>query len=54
MAKVSPELQGIMPGLGRHKRHTTAEAERVLGWTPRSGAETVLDCARSLIEHRVV
>ena len=54
MAKVRPELQGIMPGLGRRNRHTTAKAERVLGWTPRPGAETVLDCARSLIEHRVV
>ena len=54
LAESSAELRGIMPGLGRKNRHTTAKAEAVLGWTPRPVAETVLDCARSLIEHDVV
>ena len=54
LAESSAELRGIMPGLGRKNRHTTAKAEAVLGWTPRPAAETVLDCARSLIEHDVI
>ena len=35
LAESSAELRGIMPGLGRKNRHTTAKAEAVLGWTPR-------------------
>ncbi len=51
LAMVKPELRGIMPGLGRKNRHSTAKAERVLGWTARPGVETVVECARSLIAH---
>jgi nucleoside-diphosphate-sugar epimerase len=51
LALVVPDLRAIMPGLGRRNRHTTTKAERVLGWHPRPAAETVLDCARSLIAH---
>ena len=46
-----PELQGVLPGLGRRNRHSTAKAEQRLGWRPRPGTEAVLDCARSLIDH---
>ncbi|MGW3630007.1 NAD-dependent epimerase/dehydratase family protein [Streptomyces sp. NPDC005122] len=49
-----PSLREITPALGRRNRHSTEKAWRVLGWQPRPARETVLDCARSLIEHRAV
>jgi nucleoside-diphosphate-sugar epimerase len=53
LAAVSPELASIAPGLGRRNRHTTAKAESVLGWRRRPAAETIVDCARSLLAHGV-
>ncbi|MCU1361743.1 MAG: epimerase, partial [Ilumatobacteraceae bacterium] len=50
MANRRPELRSIMPGLGRRNRHTTEKAERVLGWTRRPTSETIIDCARSMID----
>ncbi len=47
-------LRQIMPGLGRRSVHTTAKAQRLLGWRPRPAAEAVVDCARSLVDRRVV
>ncbi|PUB20277.1 nucleoside-diphosphate-sugar epimerase [Promicromonospora sp. AC04] len=47
-------LRSITVSLGRRNRHTTEKARRVLGWVPRPAAETVLGCARSLIEHGAV
>ncbi|MEU8944409.1 NAD-dependent epimerase/dehydratase family protein [Streptomyces sp. NPDC048489] len=49
-----PSLREITPALGRRNRHSTEKARRVLGWQPRPARETVLDCARSLIEHGAV
>jgi dihydroflavonol-4-reductase len=54
LARRRPELRGIVPGLGRRNRHTTAKAQRLLGWTPRPGGEAVVVCARSLIAHEAV
>ncbi|REH26218.1 hypothetical protein BCF44_13473 [Kutzneria buriramensis] len=34
--------------------HSTAKAERVLGWKSRPAAETVVACAQSLSAHNVV
>ncbi len=51
LALAVPDLRAIMPGLGRRNRHSTARAERVLGWRPRPADEVVLDCARSLLDH---
>lgn len=51
---LDPSLRGITPSLGRRNRHSTEKARRVLGWQPRPAAETVVDCARSLIEWRAV
>jgi dihydroflavonol-4-reductase len=47
-------LREIMPALGRRNRHTTAKAQRLLGWQPRPAADTVVACAESLIEHGIV
>ncbi|ALR11492.1 epimerase [Mycobacteroides saopaulense] len=54
LALVNPDLRSITPGLGRRNRHSTAKAERVLGWSARAGAETVTDCARDLLAHGLV
>jgi nucleoside-diphosphate-sugar epimerase len=51
VALFDPEMRSITPGLGRKNRHTTAKAQELLGWRPRPAAETVVDCARSLIEN---
>jgi nucleoside-diphosphate-sugar epimerase len=51
VALFDPEMRSITPGLGRKNRHTTAKAQELLGWRPRPGADTVADCARSLIEN---
>jgi nucleoside-diphosphate-sugar epimerase len=49
VALFDPGLRAITPGLGRKSRHTTAKAERLLGWKPRPAADTITDCARSLL-----
>jgi nucleoside-diphosphate-sugar epimerase len=53
MAIFKPELREITIGLGRKNRHTTRKAETLLGWKPRPAHETIIDCARSLIEWKV-
>ena len=45
-----PELRSITPSLGRRNRHSTAKAEKMLKWRARPATETVVDCARSLLE----
>ena len=54
LAASSAELRGILPGLGRRNRHTTAKAEAVLGWARRPAADAILDCGRSLITRGVI
>jgi nucleoside-diphosphate-sugar epimerase len=44
-----PVLRSVTPGLGRRHSFTSAKAQRVLGWSPRPVATTVVDCAESLI-----
>jgi nucleoside-diphosphate-sugar epimerase len=45
-----PSLRAITPALGRRNRHSAAKAGRLLGWQPRPARQTVLDCARSLLD----
>jgi dihydroflavonol-4-reductase len=47
-------LRAITVSLGRRNRHSTDKAKRLLGWQPRPAAETVVDCARSLIAWHVI
>jgi dihydroflavonol-4-reductase len=47
-------LRSITVSLGRRNQHTTEKARRMLGWTPRPAAETVLACANSLLERKVL
>jgi dihydroflavonol-4-reductase len=51
---LDPSLRSVVPGLGRRNRHSTAKARNLLGWQVRPAAETVLDCARSLLDHGLV
>jgi nucleoside-diphosphate-sugar epimerase len=44
------ELASVTPSLGRKQDYTTAKAQGLLGWKPRPMEDTVLDCARSLID----
>ena len=42
-------LASVTPRLGQQRVFSSAKAQKVLGWRPRSVEETVVDCARSLI-----
>jgi dihydroflavonol-4-reductase len=43
-------VKGILPELGKTKNATSAKAQRVLGWQPRSREESIVDTAESLIQ----
>jgi nucleoside-diphosphate-sugar epimerase len=47
-ARVAPDLQNILPLLGRKRVFTSAKAQRVLGFSARPTADTIIDCAGSL------
>jgi nucleoside-diphosphate-sugar epimerase len=53
-ALFDPSLRAITISLGRRNRHSTAKAQRVLGWTPRPAAEAVVGCAQSLLAQEAV
>ncbi len=42
-------LASVVPRLGQRRDFTSAKAQTMLGWRPRSVEDTVLDCARSLV-----
>lgn len=44
------QVRQIVPDLGRKVNGTSAKAQKLLGWTPRSREEAVLATARSMIE----
>jgi dihydroflavonol-4-reductase len=54
LARFDPALPAIMPGLGRKNRHSAEKARRVLDWQPRPAAETIVDCAESLISQHAI
>jgi nucleoside-diphosphate-sugar epimerase len=43
------DLGSVTGGLGRKHDFTSAKAQDLLGWRPRPMADTVVDCARSLV-----
>jgi len=49
-----PDLGSVAGGLGKKHDFTSAKAQKMLGWSPRSAEVTALDCARSLIAAGVV
>ena len=50
VAQVSPQLATLLPLLGRELQHSSAKAQRVLGWQPRPAAETIVDSARCILD----
>jgi len=48
MARFAPPLRNLIPMLGRTHVYTSEKAQRVLGFSPRPAAVTLLDCAQSL------
>lgn len=51
---INAEFRSVKSELGRVRISDASHAEKVLGWKTRPAEESILDCARSLIEHGVV
>jgi nucleoside-diphosphate-sugar epimerase len=49
-----PQLRSLVPMLNRKYSHTTAAAEKELGWTQHKPVQTVTDAARALIDFGIV
>jgi nucleoside-diphosphate-sugar epimerase len=49
-----PSVRQRVPRLGDVKNCSNEKAKSVLGWTPRSIAEIILDTVDSLVEHNIV
>ncbi len=54
LARFDSNMASVLPSLGRRHAYSSAKAQAVLGWRPRPGAETVVDCAESLLAHGVI
>ncbi|MGH2864845.1 MAG: SDR family oxidoreductase [Solirubrobacteraceae bacterium] len=52
MALVDPEVRSVSDELGWKVNCSWENARRCTGWAPRPVQETILDCARSLLEQR--
>jgi dihydroflavonol-4-reductase len=46
------ELRSVVGDLGREQAYSIEKARTRLGWTPRPIEDSIVDCARSLIDHR--
>jgi len=44
-----PAVKQIIPELGKHKNGTSAKAQKVLGWSPRSAEDAIVATAESLL-----
>lgn len=53
-ALFDPTVKMVLSELGRERRSDASHAKAVLGWRARPAEESVVDTARSLIEHRMV
>ncbi len=54
MALFDPGIRSIVGQLGRRAEVSSVKAKTLLGWSPRATEETIVDCARSLIDKGVV
>jgi dihydroflavonol-4-reductase len=53
MGLFDPSLRSVARQLGQKVELSSAKAESTLGWSPRPTDETIVDCARSLIDEKV-
>jgi dihydroflavonol-4-reductase len=51
MSRFDPGLRSVVGDLGQRVDYSNEKARTRLGWSPRPIEETIVDCARSLIEH---
>jgi nucleoside-diphosphate-sugar epimerase len=49
-ALFDPAIKQVLPELGKVKNATSAKAQRVLGWTPRSREDAIVATAESLLQ----
>ncbi|MBJ7347932.1 MAG: aldehyde reductase [Thermoleophilaceae bacterium] len=54
MALFDPDVRSIVGDLGKKTIYSAERAKTLLGWEPRPAADSVVDCAESLIETGVV
>ena len=54
LALFMPAAKQLLGEVGRTRATSSAHAQAVFGWQPRPPEESIIDCARSLIEHGVV
>ena len=54
MALFSVRMRDLVPLLGKARNATSAKAQRVLGWTPRSWEDAVTATAESLLDLRLI
>jgi dihydroflavonol-4-reductase len=54
MGLFDPGVRSIVGQLGKKLTYSSEKAESMLGWSPRPTEDTVLDCARTMIERGVV
>jgi dihydroflavonol-4-reductase len=54
MALFDPSIRSIVGQLGKRTEASSEKAKTLLGWSPRPIKETIIDCARSLIDRDVV
>jgi nucleoside-diphosphate-sugar epimerase len=48
------DLTAVTPSLGKKHSYSSAKAQKMLGWQPRPIADTLVDCANSLIANNLV
>lgn len=53
-ALFDPMVRSILPELGRRRDVDASHAKNILGWVTRDEAESLMDCANSLIDHGIV
>ncbi len=54
LAMFMPAAKQLIGEIGRTRSTSSAHAQSVLGWQPRPPEQSIIDCARSLIERGVV
>ena len=54
VALFDPSMKQLLPLLGNIRNATSAKAERVLGWKPRSREDAIVATAESLVKFGIV
>jgi dihydroflavonol-4-reductase len=50
-ARFDPQLASVVDALGQKTTYSLASSERRAGWSPRPVEQTIVDCARSLLDN---